>query len=604
MLRKYFAMPGIVKSMGLVFGDIGTSPIYTLAAILILTSPTYENIIGILSLIAWTLIILIFIEYAWLAMGLGKKGEGGTIVLKEILLPLVKSGRQAAIISLLTIIGISLFIGDGVLTPAISILSAVEGIVLIPGMEETPQAILILIAAVIAILLFAFQGRGSEKVAWAFGPLMLCWFAALAGSGLYSIAQLPSVLLSINPYFALHFLWANGLAGFFVLSSVILCATGGEALYADMGHLGREPIIRAWYIVFGALLLNYFGQGAFVIQHPEARNVLFEMIFHQSPLLYIPFLLLSIAATIIASQAMISGIFSIVYQGITTRIMPILRIDYTSAELRSQIYIDVINWLLLFAVLFIMFEFRASHNLAAAYGLAVTGTMTLTGIFMTWIFFYRKDWVKMAFGVGVLCVDALFLASNTYKIPFGGYWSIVISLIPFGIIMIYISGQRRLFNALQPMDLDLFLNKYRTLYNGMNRINGSALFFARDIRRLPPYIPLTMFTNGIIYDDNVIISIMIRDYPFGVSWAFRDKLADGLRVFEVQMGYMEVVDLTGLLREAGIHEKTIFYGQEDIVTNNIVWRIFSAIKRLTPSFVQFYKLPTDKMHGVVTRVEM
>jgi KUP system potassium uptake protein len=301
---------------------------------------------------------------------------------------------------------------------------------------------------------------------------------------------------------------------------------------------------------------------------------------------------------------MISGIFSIVYQGITTRIMPILRIDYTSAELRSQIYIDVINWLLLFAVLFIMFEFRASHNLAAAYGLAVTGTMTLTGIFMTWIFFYRKDWVKMAFGVGVLCVDALFLASNTYKIPFGGYWSIVISLIPFGIIMIYISGQRRLFNALQPMDLDLFLNKYRTLYNGMNRINGSALFFARDIRRLPPYIPLTMFTNGIIYDDNVIISIMIRDYPFGVSWAFRDKLADGLRVFEVQMGYMEVVDLTGLLREAGIHEKTIFYGQEDIVTNNIVWRIFSAIKRLTPSFVQFYKLPTDKMHGVVTRVEM
>jgi KUP system potassium uptake protein len=328
------------------------------------------------------------------------------------------------------------------------------------------------------------------------------------------------------------------------------------------------------------------------------------MIFHQAPLLYIPFLLLSIAATIIASQAMISGIFSIVYQGITTRIMPILRIDYTSAELRSQIYIDVINWLLLFAVLFIMFEFRASHNLASAYGLAVTGTMTLTGIFMVWIFFYRKDWVKMALGVGVLCVDVLFLASNTYKIPFGGYWSIIISLIPFGIIMIYISGQRRLFNALQPMDLDLFLNKYRELYRGMNRISGSALYFARDIRRLPPYIPLTMFTNGIIYDDNVIISIMIRDYPFGVSWAFRDKPADGLRVFEVQMGYMEVVDLTGLLREAGIHEKTIFYGQEDIVTNNVVWRIFSAIKRLTPSFVQFYKLPTDKMHGVVTRVEM
>ena len=187
------------------------------------------------------------------------------------------------------------------------------------------------------------------------------------------------------------FLIQNGLTGFFVLSEVILCATGGEALYADMGHLGREPIVRAWYFVFFALVLNYLGQGAFLIQHPEAKNVLFEMVYHQAQFLYIPFLLLSIMATVIASQAMISGMFSIVYQGITTRIMPMFKVDYTSEERQSQIYIGFVNWFLLFAVLFIMMEFRESSNLAAAYGLAVTGTMTLTGIFMTWIFYLQAE---------------------------------------------------------------------------------------------------------------------------------------------------------------------------------------------------------------------
>ncbi|MCL4492279.1 MAG: KUP/HAK/KT family potassium transporter [Nitrospirae bacterium] len=604
MRDKEFAVRGIIKSLGLVFGDIGTSPIYTLTVIFLLAKPTENHVIGVLSLIVWTLVILVTVEYAWLAMSLGKKGEGGTIVLKETLVPLLKSGRQIALISLLSFIGISLLVGDGVITPAISILSAVEGLLLIPGLEKTRQEILIIIAGIIAIILFAFQRKGTEKVAGAFGPMMVMWFLSLTVSGVVSIFHVPSVIKAVNPYYAFKFLAENGITGFFVLSEVILCATGGEALYADMGHLGRTPIIRAWYFVFFALLLNYLGQGAFLIQHPGAKNVLFEMVFHEAGVLYVPFLVLSIIATVIASQAMISGMFSIFYQGITTHVMPLFKVDYTSTELRSQIYIGFVNWFLLISVLFIMFQFRESSRLAAAYGLAVTGTMTLTGIMMTWIFYLRRNMVRAGVSLLVTFVDTAYLLSNTYKIPHGGYWSIIIAAIPLGIILVYTNGQKKLYRSLEPLPLENFLEKYKEMYRTTNKIKGTALYFARDIQRVPPYIVNTMFNNNIIYEDNIIVSIVRRDDPFGITGFFNACYAEGLRSFEIQLGYMEVVDVEEILKEAGIDEKTIFYGLEDIATRNIVWKLFSIFKRLTPAYVQFYKLPPGKLHGVITRVEM
>ncbi|MDD1683777.1 MAG: KUP/HAK/KT family potassium transporter [Methanoregula sp.] len=600
----HVSLQGIIKSMGLVFGDIGTSPIYTLTAIFLLIPPTQENIMGILSLIFWTLTILVTVEYTYLAMHLGKKGEGGTIVLKEILLPLLKSSNRVAFVSFLAIVGISLFIGDGVITPAISILSAVEGILLIPGLEATPQVYLMLIAAVIAIGLFSFQARGSERVAWAFGPVMILWFAALAVAGLVALVAEPGILWAIHPMYGISYLLDNGLPGFLILSSVILCATGGEALYADMGHLGRAPIVRAWYIVFFALVINYFGQGAFLLTHPGARIILFEMVASEFALLYIPFLLLSIAATIIASQAMISGIFSIVYQGLTTRILPLMRVEYTSPSLRSQIYIDIVNWLLLFAVLIVIAIFRTSNNLTHAYGLAVCGTMTITGIMVTWIFVLRGEIVKSFIATGVLFVTCVFLVSNFQKIPFGGYWSLLIAFIPFCIIMIYVGGQKKLASSLQPVPLDEFLPRFNGIYRSVNRISGTALFFARDFRQLPQYIPRIMFTNNIVYDDNIIISIIRTEQPFGVTWGMTREITTGLSIFEIYLGYMEIIDIGTILTDAEIDEKTIFYGMEDIVTTHIVWRVFAAIKRVAPSVVQFYKLPSDKIHGVVTRVDM
>jgi KUP system potassium uptake protein len=604
MPDKVSPSKGIIKSFGLVFGDIGTSPIYTVTVIFLLTPPTEGNVIGVLSLIVWTLIFLVSLQYAWLAMSLGKRGEGGTIVLREILVPLLKSSRQVALVTLLSFIGISLLIGDGVITPAISILSAVEGLLLIPGYEKTSQTVLMVIASIIAIALFSIQKKGTERVAGAFGPIMAIWFLSLTSAGIVSIAEVPAVIKAVNPYYAFAFLVQNGISGFFVLSEVILCATGGEALYADMGHLGREPIVRAWNFVFIALVLNYLGQGAFVIQHPEAKNVLFEMVFHQARILYVPFLILSILATIIASQAMISGMFSIVYQGIMTRILPMFKVDYTSEERHSQIYIGFVNWFLLFCVLYIIKEFRESSKLAAAYGFAVTGTMTLTGIFMTWIFLLRRKFGLAAASFTVTIVSVTYFISNMYKIPHGGYWSIIIAAIPFLIIMLYRRGQRRLYNALQPLPLDVFLISYNQIYRQANKISGTALYFAKDSREIPPYIIHTMFKNNIIYEDNIIVSIVKRDDPFGVTGYFKENIAPGLRSFEIQMGYMEVPDVEEILREAGIQEKTIFYGVEDILPSNIIWLIFSVIKRLTPNIVQFYKLPYNKLHGVVTRIEM
>jgi len=598
-------MQKVIKSLGIVFGDIGTSPIYTFTVIFIFTKPTEENVLGVLSLIVWTLITLVTVEYAWLATSLSKKGEGGVSVLRELLTPYIKGGRFVGFFTLLTYVGISLLIGDGVITPAISILSAVEGSMLIPGFEHMTQTTIVAISAVIAVALFSIQRRGTESVAFAFGPIMLVWFSALLLSGLVSLATNTSVVFwALNPLYSIRFLSHHGIVGFFVLSEVILCATGGEALYADMGHMGRMPIVKGWNIVFVVLVLNYLGQGAYILAHPRAENVLFEMIFSQASYLYVPFLLLSIMATIIASQAMISGMFSVVYQGITTHAMPHLKVDYTSHKIRSQIYIGSVNWFLLISVLFIMYLFRASHNLAAAYGLAVTGSMSITGVLMSMIFYYRRSYLKMGVAIVITCLDLIYFFSNTFKIPHGGYWSLVIAMLPLSLILIYTKGQKKLYKAVRPLRLDTFLVSYKQIYTTLPRIPGTALFFAKDAREIAPYIVHTMFRNNIIYEDNIIISIIRTDEPFGVNHQFNEEIAPGLRSFEIRSGYLEVLDVEEILKLANINEKTIFYGLEEISTSNIIWKVFSMIKKLTPSFMQFYSLPQNKLHGVITRVEM
>jgi KUP system potassium uptake protein len=251
-----------------------------------------------------------------------------------------------------------------------------------------------------------------------------------------------------------------------------------------------------------------------------------------------------------------------------------------------------------------MFEFRESQRLAAAYGFAVTGTMTLTGIMMTWIFYLRGKMLLTLISLFVTVIDIVFLLSNSYKIPHGGYWSLIIASIPFCIIMVYTSGQKKMYRSLRPIDLEAFLERYRLVYKSMNKIKGTALFFLKEKEKIPPYIVRTMLTNNILYEDNILVSIVRSDEPFGVAGHFMDELAPGLRTFEIYQGYMEVIDVEEILREAGVDEKAIFYGLEDIITRKPQWRVFSLIKKLSPTFVKFYKLPSHKLHGVITRVEM
>jgi len=594
----------VIKSLGLVFGDIGTSPIYTIGAILFFLLPTVDNVLGIISLVIWTLFTIITVQYVWLAMSLGTKGEGGTIVLRGILSTHLKPGLTLSAVTILTVVGIALFIGDGVITPAISILSAVEGIALVPGFAGFAGSDVLLIAALIAIGLFVIQKKGTEHVAWMFGPVMLVWFVALGVTGAVAILAAPQVLLALSPTYAVTFVMENGITSFFVMSAVILCVTGGEALYADMGHLGREPIVKGWYCVFPALVLSYLGQGAYVVAGGATKNVLFSMVNAIFPVCYVPFLILSVCATVIASQAMISGMFSIVYQAMNTRLLPRMKIDYTSAELRSQIYIDTINWLLMVAVLVVMFGFGSSESLSSAYGLAVAGTMLISGILMLMIFILRADALKAVVCGLLIEVDVLFLLSSFVKIPAGAYWSLLIAAIPFVVILAYIRGQDRLHEMLRPIPLDEFIKKYTDTYHTCPKIRGTALYFTGDVSNVSPYIPQIFFQNEIIYENNIFVSVIIRDEPFGVATEFDTNLAPGLQVFTIRCGYMEIIDIIKLLRAEGIEEKTIFYGIENIISDRFFWKIYGIIKKVSPPFVQFYTLPPEKIHGVVTRVVM
>lgn len=596
---------GVVRSMGIVFGDIGTSPIYTLTVVFALTPRTPDSVMGILSLVVWTMMILVTAEYAWLAMSLSYKGQGGEIMLREILARTLKPGRKLAFAGFLAFIGVSLLLGDGVITPAISIMSAVEGILLVPGLGNLQLEILVVIAITITVVLFAVQSRGTDKVAGIFGPVMLVWFSCLAMTGLVSLVGMPGILKAVNPYYAFKFLLENGLAGFFVLSEVILCATGGEALYANMGHLGKKPILHAWYFVFFALLLNYMGQGVFAIAHPEAKYLLFGMVQHQAPYLYIPFLLLTVGATIIASQAIISGTFSIVYQGITTRLMPLMKVAYTSSEMKSQIYIPVVNGTLMCAVIFMILIFQKSENLAAAYGMAVTGSMTITGLMMILVFsqIKRTKW-KTPVAIIVTGIAFAYFLATLSKLPHGAYWSLILAAVPLTLILIWTKGQKRLYKSLRPLDWETFVISYEQIYAKGRNITGTALYFCRGYQMISPYIVHSIFRSNIIYERNVLISINRTDEPFGVKVCLKQDLAPGLEFLEVTAGYREILDLEGLIKEQGIQEKVIFYGVEDIVTRNPVWRIFSLIKRITPNFVQFSKLPPSRLQGIVTRVEM
>jgi KUP system potassium uptake protein len=328
------------------------------------------------------------------------------------------------------------------------------------------------------------------------------------------------------------------------------------------------------------------------------------MIRSISEMFYVPFLILTLLATIIASQAMISAVMSLVYQGITTRIFPLMKVKYTSTHLKSQIYIGVVNWILLIAVLFMIFFFEKSDNLAAAYGLAVTATMTISAMFMIWIFKIESKKYKMLIAGLVFLVDLLFLVAVMNKVPHGGYWSIVMALIPFSIIQLWSSGHKTMYRSFRPLPFDVFKESYEQIYRLGNNISGTALFFTKDLNNVPPYVVHCIIRSNIIYEKNILVSIQTTDSPYGTTFKKVENLAHGLAGIVIENGYMEFVDIPHLLKANGVTEKVIFYGAEDIVTNKVWLKIFATLKKLAPNFVAFYKLQYNKLHGVTTRLEL
>lgn len=602
----FYGAKSVIRAMGAVFGDIGTSPLYTFSVIVLLTKPTQQEILGIASLIIWTLIILVTVQYAWFAMNLSIKGEGGTVVLGEIAKSLTNNRKLRNLYRVLVFIGLGFLLGDGVITPAITILSSAEGVRLIPGFENIHQSEVILIAIAITVGLFLLQPKGTGKIGDYFGPVMLLWFATIGIIGFYHALSYPYVFYAVSPHHAIEFLINHPIKGFIALSEVLLAATGGEALYADMGHLGRISIRRAWAYVFPMLVLNYLGQASYILTHQDKEH---QAIFFESArsllgdTLYLPFLVLVICAGIIASQALISGAFSIVFQAINTRIAPLLNIKHTSTEISTQIYIPVVNWMLLAGVIFMYFNFKTSENMASAYGFAVSAVMVITGFFLTFIHFMKRQAFFFIGSVLLLLIDITFFISNFYKIPHGGYWSVIFALIPLSIMVLYTAGQSKLYKSMKFTPFREFILSFENLYLQNPKIKGTAIFLVRDLKNIPPYVTQTFFDHGILYEDNVFLSLVKKDEPFGVETFLKGSIAQGLRLVEIRYGYMEVLDIDRELREAGIWERAIFYGVEDIYTDKLIWKLFSFLKRVTPSFVEFYRFPHGKLHGVAVRVE-
>jgi KUP system potassium uptake protein len=387
---------------------------------------------------------------------------------------------------------------------------------------------------------------------------MAVWFIALFVFGLLSLLGHPEIFRAVSPHYAVGFIIDNGFAGFLVLSEVILCATGGEALYADMGHLGSKPIRQAWYIVFFALLMSYFGQGAFVLEHQKTDSILFEMVKSHSTFLYIPFLILTLMATIIASQAMISAVMSVIYQGITTRLFPLMKIKFTSSHIKSQIYIGAVNWILLIAVLLMIVLFRESKNLAAAYGFAVTATMTISAIFMIFIFKMQNHKLKTAAAIFVFLVDLAFLTAVMDKIPHGGFWSLVIAALPFIIIKLWTTGNKRMYRSFRALPLDVFLESFNQLYSKGTNIKGTALFFSKSLGEIPPYMVHCIIRGNIIYEKNILITINTADTPYGVSISQVEEVAPGLSALQIEPGYLEILDLPKIFNEYNLKKKLFF----------------------------------------------
>lgn len=603
-----------LAALGIVYGDIGTSPLYSVKEVFggahhpVPITP--DNVLGVLSLFFWSLIIVVTLKYVAFIMRANNKGEGGIIALMTLALQKGKAGtwQQKAIV-MLGLFGAALFYGDGVITPAISVLSAVEGLEIITP-AFTPYIIPITLFVLVG--LFIFQKRGTASVGALFGPVMVLWFAVIAALGGIAIIEHPAVLSAINPIYAFNFLIGNSVLGFFALGAVVLCITGAEALYADMGHFGAKPIQYAWLgYVLPALILNYFGQGALLLADPASVENPFYLLAPEWG--RYPLVILATIATIIASQAVISGAFSLTQQAIQLGYTPRLEIQHTSDKEIGQIYLPAVNWLLLVSIIMLVIEFRTSSNLAAAYGIAVTGTMLITNILAIAVTVHLWNWNPVRAVLCVLpfiCIDTGFFLANSVKIPDGGWFPLVFGMVIFILLTTWKRGRELLGKRLgeDTMPLSLFINSI--VAGGVDRVPGTAVFLTTDPESVPHAMLHSLKHYKALHERVVVLSVKVFDVPYvpDIDRVEVQEISGNFYKVIVQYGFKDEPDIPlalTLCAEVGLEidmmDTSFFLGRETLIprfgSEMAYWRtlIFIAMFRNAGSATAFFRIPSNRV---------
>lgn len=532
-----------VGSIGVVYGDIGTSPLYALKESLTVASSggalTSDMVIGVMSLMLWALTIIVTLKYVLLIMRADNHGEGGTLTLMALLQRVM--GRNFFVISVMGMAGAALFYGDAIITPAISVLSAVEGLKLVaPAFEP----FILPLSMVILIALFIVQSWGTATVGAWFGPITLIWFIVLAIGGLINLFDDLTIIVAINPIHGIKFLTNHGRAGLVALGAVFLTVTGAEALYADMGHFGRKPIQVAWlFVVFPALTLNYLGQGALLLSHPERLANPFYLLYPEWALL--PMVLLATAATIIASQAVISGAFSLTQQAMQLGLLPRMEIRRTSETEKGQIYIPRVNWLLLVAILYLVFAFKSSSALASAYGIAVTGTMVITSIMAFFVMWRCWHWSPVMAALVIaplIAVETVFLMANLLKVFEGGWIPLAIGLALVTIMLTWRRGTQVLYEKTRREDVNLadFIQSLAKS-SSINRAPGTAVFLTGHPESVPTSLLHNLKHNKVLHEHNIILQVITEDMPrvMDAERISLEVLSDRFTRITLRFGYME-----------------------------------------------------------------
>ncbi|MBF8754588.1 potassium transporter Kup [Pseudomonas guariconensis] len=612
----------LVAAVGVVYGDIGTSPLYTLKEVFTGgygVQVNHDGVLGILSLILWSLLWVVSFKYVMFILRADNQGEGGTMALTALARRATANyPKLRALMVGCGLVGASLFYGDSMITPAVSVLSAVEGMGLaFDGIDHwvVPVSLVVLVA------LFLVQKHGTEKIGKLFGPIMVTWFVVLGALGVHGISQSPEVLKAFNPGWALNFFIVHPGMGVAILGAVVLALTGAEALYADMGHFGRKPIARAWFaLVLPALVLNYFGQGAILLQNPEAARNPFYLLAPSWALL--PLVGLATLATVIASQAVISGAFSLTRQAIQLGYIPRMQIQHTSSDEQGQIYISAVNWTLMVGVVLLVIGFESSGALAAAYGVAVTGTMLMTTILVSAVMLLLWKWppvLAVPILLGFLFVDGLFFAANVPKIVQGGAFPVLAGIVLFVLMSTWKRGKQILVDRIDEgaLPLPVFISSIRV--QPPHRVEGTAVFLTARADAVPHALLHNMLHNQVLHSQVVLLTVVSEDRPrvpeherFEV-----ESYGDGFFRVLLHFGFMDEPDVPAALKLCHLDEldfspmrTTYFLSRETVIASRLEgmarWRgnLFAFLLKNANGTLRFFNLPLNRVIELGTQVEI